>query len=158
MPRIAFHFPLALIVSLASATDFLGTPRCGDCWCIPDDGATCPTDTTGIADSFSETDQNFSTFVLKKRPGFLKLQSYAGGDCFPFKDSLGVIDDYLESDQDQCVYPEEDDKTVCGYVYDTTSTMCKGRKYSIQNFAGANDAMGSNAHIVHKGCKLNWVD
>jgi len=111
----------------------------------------CPTDTTGIADSFSETDQNYSTFELKKSPDFLKLQSSTGGDCFPFKDSLGVIDGYLESDQDQCVYAEEDDKMVCGYVYDTFSTTCEGRRYTIQNFAGANDAMGSNAHIVHEG-------
>jgi len=141
---------LSLSVSVASAAEFLGTPRCGDCWCINGD-ETCPTDTVGIIDSFSEADAIFSTFELTNSPPFLNLKDAAGGDCYPFKDNMGVIEAIPESSLAQCVRPEETEDTVCAYVYDSSSTTCDGRKYTIQNFASDNDAMAANAHIVHKG-------
>eukprot|EP00536_Pseudo-nitzschia_multiseries_P009021 jgi/Psemu1/257765/estExt_Genewise1Plus.C_2440035 len=152
MTRAALLPLVALSLSVASAADFTGVPRCGDCWCITEgEDATCPTDTTGIVDSFSEVDQIFSTFEATNEPVFLKLQDSAGGDCFPFKDSLGVVPNLPQSNLPQCIRPDETDTAVCAYVYDTSSTTCDGRKYSVQNFASANDAMASNAHIVHKG-------
>ena len=154
MSRFAFLLPFALCVSPASAADFVNTPRCGDCWCSTDGVGTCPTDTTGITDSFSAADEIYSTFQLTKEPAFLKLQSASGGACYPFKDSVGAIDGYAESAEDQCVSPDVDDDMACGYVYDSSSTTCEGRKYEIQNFASANDAMAANAAIVHQGRKL----
>lgn len=151
--------PLLLSVSPASAGDFSNNPRCGDCWCITD-GGTCPTDTVGITDTFSETDQLYSTFELANDPDFLKLQSASGGDCFPFADTFGAeapLANYPESGAEQCVSPEGDDETVCGYVYDSSSTTCEGRKYRIQNFPSTNDAMMSNAAILHQGGKRLWT-
>jgi len=153
--RFALLLALALSVSPASSADFLNTPRCGDCWCITDsdDGNTCPTDMAGITDTFSETDTLYSTFELLNDPDFLKLQSADGNPCFPFADTLNNIPvaNYPESEAPQCVSPDEDDDTVCGYVYDSSSATCEGRKYNIQNFPSMNDAMGSNAAILHQG-------
>lgn len=142
-----------LTVSPSSAAEFTNIPRCGDCWCItdPSDGNTCPTDTTGITDTFSTTDELYATFVLTNDPGFLKLQSASGGPCYPFAASMGPIANYPESNAEQCVYPEETDETVCGYVYDNSSPTCEGRKYRIQNFESTNDAMMSNASLLHLG-------
>lgn len=150
MTRKAIFHLLAFCTSSVSAAEFLGTPRCGDCWCITEDD-TCPTDTTGISDTFTATDELYATFELTKDPAFLKLQDANGADCYPFKDSVGAVDRYDESNKEQCVVPDKSDGAVCAYVYDSSSTTCEGRKYSIQNFASGNDAMGSNAHIVHEG-------
>jgi len=151
--QFALLLSLALMVSPSSATEFMNVPRCGDCWCITDasDGNTCPTQTTGITDTFSETDKLYSTFELSNDPDFLKLQSASGGSCYPFAETMGPIANYPESNAEQCVSPEEDDETVCAYIYDNSSPTCEGRKYSIQNFEGTNDAMMSNAAILHKG-------
>jgi len=144
---------LALFVSPASGANFLDTPRCGDCWCIPEDGNTCPTDTVGISDSFDKTDALFATFELTNDPDFLKLRSSSGGACYPFAEAFGNVpfDNYDESGAEQCVSPESDDEMVCAYVYDSPSITCEGRKYRIQNFPSMNDAISSNAAILHQG-------
>jgi len=145
--------PLLAVVAPASAAEFMNFPRCGDCWCITDpaDGNTCPTNTVGITDSFSTTDLLYSTFELANDPPFLKLQSASGGDCYPFADTVGPLSAYPESEPEQCVSPEEGAETVCAYVYDDSSTTCEGRKYRIQNFPGTEEAMFSNAAILHEG-------
>lgn len=144
--------PLVLLVAPSFAAEFQNIPRCGDCWCITDasDGNTCPTDTTGISDTFSQTDEMYSTFEITNDPVFLKLQSASGGACYPFAETMGSIDDYPESNAEQCVFPEEEDEMVCAYVYDPSAT-CEGRKYKIQNFPSTNDAMMSNAAPLHQG-------
>ncbi len=133
----------------------MNIPRCGDCWCITDpaDGNTCPTNTVGITDTFSTTDLLYSTFELTNEPDFLKLQSASGGDCYPFADTAGVLNNYPESDAEQCVIPEEGPETVCAYIYDSSSTTCEGRKYKVQNFPSESDAMSTNAAILHEGGK-----
>mmetsp|Transcript_57331 Transcript_57331/g.139836 ORF Transcript_57331/g.139836 Transcript_57331/m.139836 type:complete len:606 (+) Transcript_57331:369-2186(+) len=57
---------LSPTVTPAWKTDVLETPRCGDCWCIPPGGidGTCPEDTSGIKDTFTETDTIYSSFTL----------------------------------------------------------------------------------------------
>jgi len=151
----ALLLPLLVSVSPVSGAEFTGNPRCGDCWCITDpaDGNTCPTNTVGITDSFSTTDLLYSTFELANDPDFLKLQSASGGTCFPFSDTFGgvALSNYPESDAEQCVSPDEGEETVCAYVYDAESTTCEGRKYRIQNFPSTEDAMMSNAAILHEG-------
>lgn len=149
----ALLIPLALSVSPASAANFFDIPRCGDCWCIPEDGNTCPTDTVGISDSFTKTDALFFDFELTNDPDFLKLQSSSGGPCYPFAEAFGNVafDNYDESAAEQCVSPDSDDEMVCAYVYDSSSTTCEGRKYKIQNFPSMNDAISSNAAILHQG-------
>jgi len=145
--------PFALSIHLTYATEFMNTPRCGDCWCIVDDDdgtGVCPTNTTGITDGFSSTDELYATFQLTNEPDFLKLQSESGGACYPFKDSV-VSPPYPEADGDQCVSAEDDDSMVCGYVYDSSSTTCKERKYEIQTFATADEATMTGAAIVHQG-------
>mmetsp|Transcript_7875 Transcript_7875/g.16230 ORF Transcript_7875/g.16230 Transcript_7875/m.16230 type:complete len:361 (-) Transcript_7875:1366-2448(-) len=152
--RSALALLFAVSSSPASAGDFVGTPRCGDCWCIKSDpDGTCPTDTTGITDSFTETDKLYSTFELTNSPPFLTLRSESGGPCFPFSDTFGgeAIANYPESGDPQCFAPDDGTSTVCGYVYDPSSTTCEGRKYIIQNFDSTNDAMMANAAIVHEG-------
>ena len=154
----ALLLPLALSISPASAAAFLNNPRCGDCWCITDggNGNTCPSDTVGITDNFSETDTLYSTFELLNDPDFLKLQSASGGPCFPFAETFSnaPIANYPESDAEECVSPDDDDDMVCAYVYESTSPSCEGRKYRIQNFPSTNDAMMSNAAILHQGGKM----
>ena len=157
----ALLLPLLVSVSPALAAEFTNKNRCGDCWCITDpaNGNTCPTDTVGIADSFSTTDLLYSTFELANDPEFLKLQSASGGPCFPFADAFNneALANYPQSDADQCVFPEGGEETVCAYVYDGSSTTCEGRKYRIQNFPGTEEAMGSNAAILHQGGKKALV-
>jgi hypothetical protein len=144
-------FALSFVPSFA--VQFQNTKRCGDCWCITDasDGNTCPTDTVGISDTFSQNDELYSTFQLANDPDFLKLQSANGGSCYPFAETMGPIDNYPESNAEQCVFPDEDDGMVCAYVYEPSATSCEGRKYRIQNFPSTNDAMMSNAAILHEG-------
>jgi len=154
MSRFASLLLFALSIYPSSAAEFVGTPRCGDCWCITDtdDGTgSCPTNTTGITDSFSPTDELYATFQLTNEPDFLKLQSASGGSCFPFKDSMDTIPSYTEAESDQCVTPDDDDSMVCGYVYDSSSTTCEGRNYEIQTFPTAGDATIASAAIVHQG-------
>ena len=153
--KFTLLLPFALSVAPSSAAEFKNIPRCGDCWCITDasDGNTCPTDTVGISDTFSETDELYSTFNLANDPDFLKLQSASGGPCYPFAEKMGSIPNYPESSEEQCVFPDEDDEMVCAYVYDPSAT-CEGRTYRIQNFPSTNDAMMSNAAILHKGGKM----
>jgi len=155
LSRFISLIPLACLSIHLTSAEFIGTPRCGDCWCIVDDNdgtSVCPTNTTGITDGFSSTDELYATFQLTNEPDFLKLQSESGGACYPFKSSF---DDppYLEADGDQCISTDnnDDDSMVCGYVYDSSSTTCKGRKYEIQTFASADEATMTGAQIVHQG-------
>lgn len=136
---------------------FFNLPCSSKCWCIVDDDdgtGVCPTNTTGITDGFSSTDELYATFQLTNEPDFLKLQSESGGACYPFKDSV-VSPPYPEADGDQCVSAEDDDSMVCGYVYDSSSTTCKERKYEIQTFATADEATMTGAAIVHQGGKIS---
>ena len=155
--RFSLLLPLVVSISPTSAADFSLIPRCGDCWCITDpaDGNTCPTNTVGITDSFTTTDLLYSTFELTNDPSFLKLQSASGGPCFPFADTFNGqgIDNYAESNREQCIENNEGPETVCAYTYDASSTTCKGRKYKVSNFPSTEDAIGANAAILHEGGK-----
>ena len=154
-PPLAILLPLILSVSSTSAADFVNNPRCGDCWCTTD-GDTCPTNTAGITDNFSDTDKLYSTFELANDPDFLKLQSASGGPCYPFAENFDnvALSNYEESGAEQCVSPAGDEDMVCAYVYDKSSPTCDGRKYTIQNFPSTNDAMASNGAILHQGRKF----
>jgi len=152
LSRFTFLITFVLSTHPTSAAEFKNIPRCGDCWCIVDDGGTglCPTNTTGITDGFSSTDELYATFQLTNEPDFLKLKSESGGACYPFKDSMDSPP-YPDADKDQCVSADDDDSMVCGYVYDSSSTTCEGRKYEIQTFATADEATMTGATIVHQG-------
>ena len=162
---IASNYGLLLSLVLAAkpttAADFVNKARCGDCWCIPDGDDTCPTDIVGITDTFSESDKLFSNFeLINDKSDFLKLRSASGDVCYPFADTFNNVafDNYPESGLEQCVFPDDNDDQVCGYVYDQTSPTCEGRKYRIQNFPSINDAMAGNAAILHQGGKMRCLD
>ena len=145
---------LLLLVSLASAEL---QPRCGDCWCINGDDA-CPTDTTGIADVFPAEDfQVFSTFTLTNPDApYLKLQAADGGECYPFADTLGPINDYPKSNLPPCVIPTSTDSTVCAYLYEE-GNECQGRNYQIITYDSSAEAEAAGAVVTHSGGAYAFV-
>jgi hypothetical protein len=136
--------------------------RCGDCWCITgsEDPSSCPTDTTGVTDSFvSDEGANYLSHVLTNPDAdFLQLQTSDGvKPCFPFSDALGgiPITDYPLSSEPQCSVPSATDNgnaTVCAYLYeDATATSCLGRNYEVVTYPTEEDAFDAGAAVVHRG-------
>lgn len=148
---------LTLLVALVALTITEGQDlkgRCGDCWCIAGTDGTCPTNTTGITDSFTEEDGVYLTFVLSNPDAaFLKLQTADGvSPCYPFADTLGApIDGYPLSSEPQCAFPVSTDTSVCAYVYDPSATSCEGRSYEIATYSDEAEAEAAGAIILHQG-------
>ena len=130
--------------------------RCGDCWCAPGDGV-CPTDTTGIRDTFSDDDSIWGTFQLTNTDAeFLKLQANDGSsDCYPFAESVGPIDRYPSSNFPQCVKPTTTDTTVCGFLFNEADETCAGRRYQVLTYDSAEAARAAGARVTHSGGKEN---
>ena len=143
-----------ILVSYVAGMDFTSIGRCGDCWCLPEDGgtATCPTLTEGITDTFAPSDEIYTTFDLLN-PGeeFLKLQSASGEACYPF--AAQFVDEeapYAEANAPECVLPLDlGDFTVCTYTYASSDSSCAGRRYIIDTLP--NKELASNKTIVHAG-------
>jgi len=142
-----------ILVSYVVGMDFTSIGRCGDCWCLPEDGgtATCPTLTEGITDTFAPSDEIYTTFDLLN-PGeeFLKLQSASGEACYPF--AAQFVDEeapYAEANAPECVLPRTGETAVCTYKYASSDSSCAGRRYIIDTFP--NEELASNATIVHAG-------
>ena len=164
-PLFPSLLPSSMVV--AAATDL--KPRCGDCWCIVDqenvavngtDGGggevgECPTNQQGITDTFPpDIYQLYETFELTNPDApYLTLQSSDGGDCFPFADTFGPMEDYQGSSLPQCVLPEGTETTVCAYLYEESDdpTQCLNRKYQVLNYDSAGAAQGAGAVVTHVG-------
>jgi hypothetical protein len=148
--KFATH-PLVLLLSLGVAQSEL-MDRCGDCWCIYDgESDACPTDTTGIVDSFDNSNVILGTFQLTNDPDFLKLQTADGLNCYPFADSVGAIDRYPKSNDPQCAKPASTDETVCAYLYDSEVTTCSGRSYQVLTYDSEAAAVEAGAVVTHQG-------
>ena len=130
--------------------------RCGDCWCIDEivDGG-CPTDTTGISNSFSDDYSIYGSFIQTNPT--IQLQSSDGNeDCFPFKDVVGGdLHNYPESNWPQCEIPSSSsDTTVCAYLYESSSTFAtcqEGRNYELVTYNSVEEANAAGAVVTHKG-------
>jgi hypothetical protein len=142
--------PLVVLLSLVGVAQSELTNQCGDCWCIYDgESDACPTDTTGIVDSFDDSNVILATFELTNNPDFLKLQTADGQDCYPFADSVGPIDRYPKSNDPQCAMPVSTDETVCAYLYGLEET-CSGRSYQVLTYDSAAAAVEAGAVVTHK--------
>jgi hypothetical protein len=140
-------------------------PRCGDCWCTfhgDDELDECPSDTTGIADSFSGALSIYATF--EQTNDILKLKTPDGQeDCYPFANTLGPVEDYPESNLPQCDIPESTDTTVCAYLYEEDDSLtvavveeeCRGRKYQVLTYDSVEAAEAAGAAVTHKGGTFN---
>jgi hypothetical protein len=143
-----FKTSLLAFLSLASLTAHGELmDRCGDCWCIHD-GSGCPTDTTGIVDSFSNDDVIMRTFQLTNE--IPKLETADGQDCFPYVDSVGPIDRYPKSNDPQCAKPAYTDETVCAYLYEEDTEICLGRNYQAITYDSEAAAEAAGTVITHK--------
>src|SRR6478672_6530250 len=119
MMNLSFLLAAATLLCLGSATSHTQvapaparelqsqtlTAICGDCWCIPEggtDSGTCPSDTSGIYQSFPDSYPTlYKTFVETSTP--ITLQTSGGSSsCFPFADAIGALS-YDESTAPQCV-------------------------------------------------------
>jgi len=134
--------------------------RCGDCFCSPDSGSTCPTDESGIVDSLDlATNCVLESFVLTNDPDFLKLVSSTGEEeCYPFLTTVGVIEGEIQTELPACVLPAgasttENSTAVCAYKYNDADTTCVGRSYEILNYDSAAAAEADGAYVTHTGSK-----
>jgi hypothetical protein len=133
------------------------TERCGDCFCVPGSNETCPTDETGIVDSLDiATNCVLDSFQLTNDPDFLKLISSdgSGGDCYPFADSVGVLDRARQTELPPCVIPSADatgESAVCAYKYNAADTTCVGREYQVLTYVSAEEATADGAFVTHTG-------
>lgn len=140
-----------LLLSLALASAQL-TNRCGDCWSIfTGELDTCPTDTDGIADTFDDYFDLYGTFQLTSSPDFLKLQDPNGDPCSPFRETLGPLDRYPESNRPQCVKPPAEG--VCAYKYEEQQ-LCSGRNYQIITYDSREASIADGAAVTHNGGKI----
>jgi hypothetical protein len=128
--------------------------RCGDCWSIfTGELDSCPTDTEGIADTFDDSFDVYGTFQLTSSPDFLKLQDPNGDPCYPFKETLGPLDRYPESNLPQCVVPPAEG--VCAYKYEEQQS-CSGRNYEIITYDSREASIADGAAVTHNGGKI-WT-
>ncbi|GKY96833.1 hypothetical protein MPSEU_000642500 [Mayamaea pseudoterrestris] len=137
-------------------------PVCDSCWCVPDggtDSGTCPSDTSGIYQSFPDSYPTlYTTFVETSAP--ITLQTSDGSsDCFPFADAIGALS-YEESTLPQCVLSTagssaSSDNAVCAYKFASAasdSSDCPNRQYELVTYASI-DAVSAdaNAMMIHSG-------
>ncbi len=126
--------------------------RCGDCWCAPNEGTTCPTDETGIVDSFNvSTECVLSSFVMTNNPSFLELQTADGKACYPFSGSLGAIDNIPQTQLPACDLPASTNTSVCAYKYSPEDTTCVGRQYEVLTYDSEAEAIADSAVVTHTG-------
>jgi hypothetical protein len=132
--------------------------RCGDCWCAPGEGGTCPADETGIVDDFdNDLVCVLSTFVMTNSPDFLELQSASGEDCYPFTESTGVLNNAPQTQLPPCVVPSGSSATAtsaCAYRYNPADTTCKGREYEVMTYDSEAAAVTDGATVTHSGGKF----
>jgi hypothetical protein len=150
-------FAIGCLVHLSSGQEPEFTPRCGDCWCIPEGGTvdgTCPEYPVGIWQGFpDEWSQQLSTFALTSDP--LILQTASGEtDCYPFSDAVGG-QSYPGSTSPQCQRPllsssDSDSTVVCAFKY-AEEQACRGREYDMQTYASAEVAVAAGAYVTHSG-------
>ena len=140
-----------LLTDSSNGQDLMG--RCGDCWCIYDgEEASCPTDTTGVVESFNGDSSFYNTFQLTNPDAsFLKLETADGEECYPFSGSVDPITNYDLSNLPQCAKPTTTDDGVCAYLYEANTTTCNERNYEIVTFPSETAAMEAGAAIQHKG-------
>lgn len=127
------------------------TARCGDCWCAPGDGNTCPADETGIDSFDADTYCVLPSFTLTNSPSFLELKSSDGSDCYPFTDSLGSLNNAPQTQLPACVVPSSTATSVCAYKYNPADTTCKGREYEVVTYDSEADAVADGASVTHSG-------
>jgi hypothetical protein len=140
------------LLFLASQVNGALQARCGDCWCAPGEGGTCPTDESGIVDSFDTSTQCvLSTFVLTNKPSFLELQSTDGQACYPFTESLGVLTNSPQTELPACVVPTATNTSVCAFKYNPDNTTCSGRQYEVLTYDSEEEATADSAVVTHTG-------
>lgn len=129
--------------------------RCGDCWCAPGTGGTCPTDETGIVDGFDLTVESvLSTFVLTNSPSFLELQAADGSPCYPFINSVGPLDNIPQTQLPACEAPTSTDTSVCAFKYNPDDTTCANREYEVLTYDSEDAAVADGAAVTHTGGKF----
>jgi hypothetical protein len=87
--------------------------------------------------------------VLTNSPSFLDLQSADGSDCYPFPDSVGVLNNAPQTELPPCVVPSSSSTSVCGYKYNPTDTACKGREYEVLTYDSEAAAVADGASVTH---------
>ena len=127
--------------------------RCGDCWCVPEDGVvlgTCPAFYPGLRQSFPDSWPNIlSTFQLQGEPITLKAPD-GSANCYPFADAVDPQPNYPRSSDPQCVRPTVTDTNVCAYKYDMMQG-CRYRDYELKTYNAEDEAELDGATVIHKG-------
>jgi hypothetical protein len=153
MMTTTMRFLLALGFLQASFGQDDYTPRCADCWCVPEGGTTdgtCPEYPDGLWQSFPPSWwEILPTFTLTSDA--IVLQTATGEtDCYPFFDAIGP-QGYSKSKFPQCQRSLlASDEAVCAYKY-SEGQACRGREYEMQTYAAANVAVQDGAYVIHLG-------
>ena len=72
-----------------------------------------------------------------------------GNDCFPFKDDVGQLYNYPQSQLNQCVKPSITGG-VCAFKY-TEVSVCQSRPYTLVSYESSDAAVADNATVTHEG-------
>ena len=133
-------------------------PVCGDCYCVPEDGSSCPSDTTGIWSSFPESYPTlFTTFVPTSTTIDLVASDGSSAGCYPFADVVGPIDNFDESSLPQCELTTGSDSSstaVCAYKFAeaaSDTSDCPDREYELVTYKTATAASLDGALMIHSG-------
>lgn len=155
----------ALILALGDSLSFPalvdeGQSCCGDCWCIPDSGESCPARTTAFPQIYPETMvSDFQAKQLYDSEGNLvesgNLFSYED-DCNPFE---GVSGKTNWEPYNGCslsppqVFEDTNapgyDEAVCAFKYPYFGQDGDCSKYTYQTYATAEEAKADGAFITH---------
>jgi hypothetical protein len=89
----------------------------------------------------------YSTFQQTNK---ILLLTTDGEECYPFANTLGVVDRYPESSLPQCTIAEWTEDTVCAYLYEGDNT-CANRKYQALTYDSDAAAEAAGAVVTHQG-------
>jgi hypothetical protein len=159
------NLPFLLASFLFVMTDAF-VPRCGNCWCIPDDATatsngTCPSIEPGIL-QLPNVSSNWPILMQSMQLTSAEIQLVGANNapCFPFANSVGPLS-YPESKYPQCVQTEvintpgasnvsNPNDLVCAYKY-VPNVTCSGRSYQVKTYLSEKNASADGAYLVHSG-------
>jgi hypothetical protein len=159
-----FALLFALLATHGADSQSSLEPRCDNCWCIPGESeeseSTCPTDTSGIWQSFPAAwIASYKSFQLTSPARTLQAEDgSSGSSCYPFAGSVDLaLVTYAESQVSPCVMPDattvsSSSAAVCAFV--SIDPSCSGRQYTVQDFESADAAAASSngtAQVIHSG-------
>jgi len=100
----------------------------------------------------------FAAFTLVSDPILLETDG-GSADCFPFAEAVGPLESYPESNNDQCVRPENNSEgSVCAVQYTSAvdpTDLCSDRNYTLATYPSQEEAESAGAVVTHGGGKYH---